>query len=100
MPKAIGTSPKMVPGSAPAQRSLDAVDQLDDLDLAGENRVERAFAALMNGEFPGGEMKVGRRLRQSLELGRWETREQRNRSYVIRRQHKGTRQTRQAQAYP
>ena len=52
VPKAIGTSPKIVPGRA-AQRALDPVEQLDDLDLAGEHREERAVSALVNGEFPG-----------------------------------------------
>ena len=73
--------------NAPAQRSFDAVDQLDDLDLAGENRVERAVSALMNGEFSGTEMQVGGRLRETLEFGNSERREQRNRPDVVNRQH-------------
>ena len=71
MPMAIGTSPNMLPGGAPAQRALDAVDQLDDLHLAGENREQRALLpALMHGVFPGTEVHVGRRLREPLEFGR------------------------------
>ena len=73
--------------NAPAQRSLDAVEQLDDLDLAGEHRVERAVSALVNGEFSGTEMQVGGGLRETLELGNGERREQRNGPDVVNGQH-------------
>jgi hypothetical protein len=64
--------------NAPAQRSFDAVEKLDDLDLAGKYRVQRAVTTFMHGEFSGTEVQVGGGLRESLEFGHGECREQRN----------------------
>ena len=76
-----------LPRHAPAQRPFDAVDQLDDLDLAGEDRVERAVPALGNGEFSGAQVQVGGRPREALEFDLREPREQRNLSDVVSSQH-------------
>src|SRR4029078_7100906 len=72
---------------APAQRSFDAVEQLDDLELPRENRVERAVPALGNGEFSDAEMQIGGGFREALELGNAERREQRNGPDVVNGQH-------------
>ena len=87
VPSAIGTSPKMVPGSAPAERALDPVDRLDDLDLAGENGEERALSALVNGEFSGSEMDVGGRVGETLQVGGGKRRKQRDRRDIVNGQH-------------
>ena len=74
-------------GNAPAQRAFDTVVTLDDLDLAGENRVERALTTFMNGEFAGTEMQVGGGFRETFEIRNSERREQRNGADVVNRQH-------------
>jgi hypothetical protein len=73
--------------NAPAERTFDAVDPLDDLHLSSENRVERAVSTLRNGEFSGAQVQVGGRRRKTLKFGRCERREQRNRLHVVNRQH-------------
>ena len=75
-------------GDAPAQGALNPVEQLDDLHLAREDREQRTVpVALVHGVFPGTEVDVGRRLRQQLELGRPERREQRDSPYLVNCQH-------------
>ena len=74
-------------GNAPAQRSFDTVVTLDDLDLASENRVERALSTFMNGEFSGTEMQIGGGFRETLEICNSERRKQRNGPDVVNGQH-------------
>ncbi|MGH8677585.1 MAG: hypothetical protein ACREUQ_04440 [Burkholderiales bacterium] len=88
MPRAIGSSPKMVPATRQSQGALDAVEQFDDLHLAGENREQRTLLpSLVRGVFPGTEVQVGGRPREALELGLRERREQRNGPDVVDCQH-------------
>jgi hypothetical protein len=72
---------------APAQCSLDTVEQLDDLDPAAQNRVERALATFSNDEFSGTEMQIGGGVRETLELRNGERREQRYGADVVNGQH-------------
>ena len=88
VPKAMGTSPKMVPGTRQPSVFFDAVEQLDDLDLAGENHVERSFAPLVNGEFSGAEMPIGRGRREKFRFGDTKRREQRNGPDIVDGQHR------------
>ena len=62
-------------------------NHLDDLDLARQDREQRALAALVNGEFSGAEVQVGGRSRETLQLAVRERREQRDRANVVDRQH-------------
>ena len=71
--------------NAPAQRSFDPVNHLDDLDPASENRKERAVSPLMNGELSGTQMQVGGCPREQLEFGHCERREQRDCSDIVNR---------------
>ena len=45
---------------ADADRSSDAVDMLDRLDLSGEHREQRALTALVGGVLAGSEFDVSR----------------------------------------
>jgi hypothetical protein len=54
-------------GRAPAERALDAVERLDDLDPARQHGEERALAALVDGELAGAQAHVGGGPHQPLE---------------------------------
>ena len=56
-------------GQAPAERALDPVKGLDDLDLAAQDGKQRALSALGNGEFSGTEAEVGGRACEALQFG-------------------------------
>ncbi len=71
----------------PAERSFDAIEQLDHLDLAAQDRVERPVSTFMHGKFPGAQMQVSGRFREALELGNSKRREQRNGPDVVNGQH-------------
>ena len=74
-------------GNAPAERALDPVDDLDDLDLAGKNGKERGLGALVSGELPGSEMEVGASAGETLPIGSRKGRKQRDRRNVLNGQH-------------
>ncbi len=77
----------MAPGSAPAERALDPVDDLDDLDLAGQNGKERGLSALVNSELPRSEMDVRGSAGETLPVGRRKRRKQRDRRDILNGQH-------------
>ena len=66
MPSTIGTSPNRSPGCADADDALDAVLELDRLDLSVEQPEERLTGALLRGVLPRLEPDVGRSARQAL----------------------------------
>ena len=99
MPKAIGTSPKMVPGTRqPSVRSIPS-NSLTTSILPAENRVERALSTFMNGEFSGTEMQIGggvardARVRQqrASRTAEWSGRRQSSAWLVRQRRHCGRR---------
>ena len=71
----------------PADRALDAVDHFGNLDLPREHDIDRALVTLVHRVLSGGEMDVRGRLRQALEFGLLQPREQRDRGKLVDRQH-------------
>jgi hypothetical protein len=78
-------------GRAPADRLLDAVELLRHLDLAGDDGEQRALLALVDHVLAGGEVDVGRPLRQLIQLGGGQGREDRDARQLFDGQHGATR---------
>ena len=70
-----------------ADRPRNSVDVLDRLDLAREDREQRAFAALVGGVLAGSEADVCRNAREPLALRGIQAREQGDLCDLLRRDH-------------
>ena len=87
VPSAIGTSPKISPGSRDADDALDPVDDLDRLDAPLEHGEQRALVALVGGVLARQQRDVGGGAGQLLALGVAELREQCDLGDLVGRHH-------------
>jgi hypothetical protein len=78
----------MVPGSRQPSVRSTPVEMLDDLELAGQHRVERPLAALVHGVLAGMEPDVGGGAHQPVDVNVGQAREQRDGANFVRCQHR------------
>ena len=74
-------------GGPLADLAIDAVDQLDDIELSLEDQEKRGFLSLVNDEFADAQTNIGRDLRELGEIGRLQRRKQRDGGEFFNRDH-------------
>jgi hypothetical protein len=55
--------------NTPAKRALDPIECLYDFNFAGDNQKERTLSTFVDRKLAGGELEVGRRSREALQIG-------------------------------